>query len=34
MTWIVCFYFLGWATDKDLALHIKKLKEADEKIKI
>lgn len=30
---MLCFYFMGWADDEELAQHIKKLKEAEEKKK-
>ena len=30
---MLCFYFMGWADDEDLAWHIKKLKEAEDKKK-
>ena len=30
---MLCFYFMGWADDEELADHIKRLREADDKKK-
>lgn len=30
---MICFYFMGWATEEELAQHIKKLREAEEQKK-